>query len=311
MRKKTSVRKGNSVSGTEKLDTVGDWLRFAVSSFGRAGLTFAQGLHGPQEEATFLVSRFLGIAADDLPHFLTARLTPREVEELRELVRRRMEEHVPVPYLVGEAVLGGHSFHVDERVLVPRSYVAALLPDAVVAFAGPRWKPARILELGTGSGCLAVLAAHAFPEAIVDAVDVSPDALEVAVENVRSHGLDDRVHLLESDLFEGVPPARYDLIIANPPYEPSALVDEQPPELAREPRLALDGGVDGMALVRRIVAQARAYLSSRGVLVLELGGLRLELLHEFPALSPHVFDLPDGTDAVLGFHARGLPNPAR
>jgi ribosomal protein L3 glutamine methyltransferase len=293
-----------------------------VSAFTRAPLAFAQGLHGPQEEAMFLVGRFTGLEQDDLPHFVGARLTRTEIRALRELVRRRIEEHDPIPYLVHEAWSGGLRFYVDERVLIPRSYIAELLPQAVRRFAGRGWRPRRILDLGTGSGSLAILAARAFPEAVVDAVDVSLPALEVAEANVASHGLGHRVSLLRSDLFEAVPPLPYDLILANPPYEPAPVVDDQAPELRREPRLALDGGPDGMAprlaldggpdgmaCVRRIIAEARAHLAPRGVLVLELGGLRPQVRAEFPALEHRVFELHDGSEAVLGLRARHLPDP--
>lgn len=300
-------RRRPALPGVETLVTVGDWLRFAVTTFSRAPLAFAQGLHGPQEEALFLVGRFLGIPQEDLPHFLPARLTSPEITELDGMIRERVFAHVPVPYLVNEASLGGLSFFVDRRVLIPRSYLAELLPGAVAEFAGRSWSPRRILDLGTGSGCLAILAAHAFPDAVVEATDVSTDALAVAGTNVASHGLEERVLLVHADVFDGLAPGGYDLILANPPYEPAALVDEQPPELDHEPRLALEGGDDGMSVVRRILREARARLVPRGVLVLELGGLRLEVLHEFPGLRHHVFALKDGTDAVIGVKARDLP----
>lgn len=311
-RKKTRARPSRSVvDGTASLVTVGDWLRFAVTAFSRAPLAFAQGLHGPQEEALFLVGRFLGLEQEDIPHFTQARLTPAECAEMRELIRRRIEEHVPVPYLVREAWIGGARFYVDERVLIPRSYIAELLPEAVAAFAGRDFAPRRILDVGTGSGCLAILAARAWPEAAVDAVDVADEALEVAAENVAAHGLHERVHLLKSDLFSAVPPQPYDLILANPPYEPAVVCDDAPPELAREPRLALDGGADGMDCVRRILAEARGHLGRRGVLVLEHGDLREAIGSEFPGLSHHVFALRDGTDAVIGVRAADLPGGAR
>jgi ribosomal protein L3 glutamine methyltransferase len=312
-RHRTRVRKRSTplLAGTKELRTVGDWLRFAVTTFTRAPLAFAQGLHGPQEEAMFLVGRFLGLEPEDLLHFLGARLTRDEVAELGVLVRARVERHVPVPYLVQEATLGGLRFHVDRRVLIPRSYVAALLPDAVVRFAaggrGEGWRPQRILDVGTGCGCLAILAARAFPGAVVDAIDVSPDALAVAAQNIAAHDLGERVHLLQSDLFTSLPPVRYDLILANPPYEPTALVADRPAELQHEPRLALDGGGDGMDCVRRILTGARAHLTPRGVLILEHGDLRATIAREFPRLQPHVFDLPDGTDAVIGVRAANLP----
>ncbi len=297
-------------AGTKRLQTVGDWLRFAVTCFTREPLAFAQGLHGPQEEAMFLVGRFLGLEPEDLTPFLGARLTRSECDELRALLRARVQRRVPVPYLVHEAWQAGLRFYVDRRVLIPRSYIASLLPGAVRRWAGRGWSPGRILDLGTGCGCLAILAARAFPRAIVDAVDLSAEALAVAGRNVADHGLTDRVHLLQSDLFAGVPPLPYDLIIANPPYEPSDLLAEQPPELKHEPQLALDGGADGLGCVRRIIAEARAHLDPRGMLVLEHGDLRAALLQEFPELRHHVFDLPDGTDAVIGLRARDLPEPS-
>jgi len=310
-KRSTKKRIPSAVDGTEVLATVGDWLRFAVTALGRAPLAFAQGLHGPQEEAMFLVGRFLGLEQEDLPHFAQARLTAAECAELRDLLRRRIEEHVPVPYLVREAWLGGARFYVDERVLIPRSYIAELLPDAVTAWAGRGFAPRRILDVGTGSGCLAILAARAWPAAAVDAVDLSDDALVVAAENVAAHGLHERVHLLKSDLLDALPPTAYDLILANPPYEPAAICDDQPPELAREPRLALDGGPDGMACVRRILAAARSHLAPRGLLVLEHGDLRATIAAEFPRLVHHVFALRDGSDAVIGVRASDLPGGPR
>jgi ribosomal protein L3 glutamine methyltransferase len=295
------------VAGTESLTTVGDWLRFAVTTFSRSPIDFAQGLPGAQDEALFLVSCFLGLEQEDLPHFVAARLTPDEIARLQEMVRRRVDDRVPIAYLVNEAVLGGLRFFVDERVLIPRSYIGELLPEAVARFGGRQWAPKRILDLGTGSGCLAILAARAFPESIVDAVDLSAEALAVAAINVSAHRLDDRVNLLRSDLFGALPSEPYDLILANPPYEPAWLLEQQPAEIGHEPRLALDGGLDGMNCVRRIVGEARRHLTNRGLLVLELGGLRLELLDAFPGIRHHVFALRDGSDAVLGFRARALP----
>lgn len=295
------------LAGTDDLQTVGDWLRFTVTTFTRAPLAFAQGLHGPQEEAMFLVGRHLGLEQDDLLNFLGARLALPEIAELKDLIQARVERHIPVPYLVHEAAQGGLRFFVNEHVLIPRSYIAGLLPAAVTAWAGRNWRPRRILDIGTGCGCLAILAARTFPEAIVDAVDISSDALSVAAHNIEGHGLGDRVHALQSDLFAGLPPLPYDLIIANPPYEPAERITNQPPELRHEPVLALDGGADGMNCVRRILTEARAHLSPRGLLVLEHGDLRPAIGAEFPNLAHHVFTLPDGTDAVIGVRASALP----
>lgn len=254
----------------------------------------------------FLVSRFLGLQQDDLLHFLNARMSEREIAELKSMIVRRIDDHVPAAYLVNEALFGGFQFFVDERVLIPRSYFVELIPDALQKFAGRSWKPRRILDVGTGSGCLAVLAAYAFPEALVDAVDLSVGALEVAGINVAAHGLGDRVHLIHSDLFSGLPGERYDLIIANPPYEPSDIVAEQPAEFGHEPASALDGGVDGMEHVRRIVAEAGHHLNRRGILVLEFGELRPLLVEECPGLNHTVLPLTDGSDAVVGIKAADL-----
>lgn len=295
------------LAGTKQFQSVGDWLRFAVTTFSRAPLTFAQGLPGAQEEAVVLISRFLGLEPQDLPQLLGCKLTPNENREIGRLICRRVLDHVPVPYLINETIQADLRFFVDERVLIPRSHIAGLLPEAVQKLAGRGWRPTRILDVGTGSGCLAIIAARAYPEAIVDAVDISTAALEVAAANVAAYDLDDRVQLLQSDLFSSVAAIKYDLIIANPPYEPSALVEDLPPELQHEPTMALDGGVDGMDCVRRILREVRAHLTMRGVLVLELGGLRETLRREFPTLPCYVFPLSDGSNAVVGFRARNFP----
>lgn len=293
---------------TDNLVTVGDWLRFAVTVFSKAEISFAQGLHGPQEEALFLVGRHLVLEPDDIPQFLNSRLTPGEIGELHELVRRRIEEHVPIPYLVHEAWQAGYRFYVDERVLIPRSYIAELIPEQLLAMGGPDWSPDMILEIGTGSGALAIMSAHAFPEALVDAVDISPDALEVAEDNVAHHALEARVQLLQSDIYSGTPNDGYDLIIANPPYEPLDVVESVPAELKHEPRMALFGGDNGMTCIRRIMDESRQHLSQDGILVLEHGDLREAIEAEYPEAKPHVFALADGSDAVLGFKAQDLPN---
>lgn len=283
--------------GTERLATLGDWLRWAVSAFNRAGLVFAQGTPRAGDEALALLQHALDFD-EDVPPFLGARLTPREIAAVREVLRRRIVERVPTAYLTGEARLGGHRFVVDEGVLIPRSYFVELIPEGLRAARGGRRPVRRALDVCTGSGCLAILLAHAWPDATVDATEISPDALAVAAQNVALHGLGDRVQLLEGDLFEPCGPARYDLIVANPPYEPTALCDDLPPELRHEPRLALDGGADGLTLVRRIVAEAPRYLAAGGLLAVEVGGLRAELEAAFPAVPWKWPKLADGSAAV-------------
>jgi ribosomal protein L3 glutamine methyltransferase len=293
--------------GTERFVTLGDWLRFAVSLFNREGLVFAQGTTHAGDEALALVQWALHLDEDVLP-FLAVRLTPAEIAELKALLARRVLERMPLAYLTGEAWLGGQRFAVDPSVLIPRSYFVELIQgDPAVGLGLGRRSPTRILELGTGSGCLAVLLAQRFPAAVVDATDLSRPALVVAQHNIDEHGLGDRVHLLHSDVFASVPASPYDLIVANPPYEPSSLCDGLPPEMAHEPRFALDGGADGMHVVRRILQEARGHLTPSGVLAIEIGGLRATIETTYPVLPLAWPALADGTSAVCVVRARDLP----
>ena len=293
--------------GTESFTTLGDWLRFAVTLLNREELVFAQGTPHAGDEALALVKWALHLDEDVQP-FLGAKLTPTEIAEIQALLARRVGERRPLAYLTGEACLGGLRFAVTEQVLIPRSYFVELLQGepGVGAWLGSL-QPRRILELCTGSGCLAVLLARQFPTTLVDATDLSPDALAVAGHNVEAHGLAGPVQLWQADVFNGLPAARYDLIVANPPYEPAALCDDLPPELRHEPRLALDGGTDGMDVVRRIVREARGHLTPRGVLAIEVGGLRSTLEAEFPQVSFAWPLLADGSEAVCVVRAKDLP----
>lgn len=306
-RRTTSSRAAALFKGTESFVTLGDWLRFAVSLFNREELEFAQGTPHAGDEALELVKWALHLDEDVQP-FLAARLTGSEIAEIKALLARRVVERVPLAYLTGEAWLGGQRFAVNENVLIPRSYFVELIEGepGFGMWLGRR-RPKRILELCTGSGCLAILLARRFAGARVSATDISSDALDVAEHNILLHHLADRMELRQGDLFGAVEGERFDLIVANPPYEPAALCDGLSPELKHEPRLALDGGVDGMDLVRRIVREARSHLTPQGVLAIELGGLRPLLTEEFPD-SP--FDWPehaDGTTAVCVIRAKDLP----
>ncbi len=245
---------------------------------------------------------------EDVQPFLAARLTPAEIAEVKGLLLRRVVERVPLAYLTGQAWLGGQCFAVNEHTLIPRSYFVELIQGepGLGAWLGAR-RPRRILELCTGSGCLAILLAQQFPEALVSATDLSHDALDVAQHNIELHGLAGRVELRQGDLFGAIGDERFDLIVANPPYEPSELCDGLSPELRHEPRLALDGGADGMDLVRRIVHEARAHLTPQGVLAIELGGLRHVMTAEFPGVPFAWPVLADGTTAVCVVRAKDLP----
>jgi len=266
----------------EELLTVRDWLRLATSRFTEARLVYGHGTETPLDEAAFLILAALHLPVDQLDPWLDARLTRSERARLAGLVAARVETRKPAPYLVNQAWIRGHRFFVDERVIVPRSYLGELLADGLSAVVPDAGGVERVLDLCTGSGCLAVMAALAFPNAEVDAADVSRPALEVAARNVAEYGLGDRVTLLESDLFAGLGGRVYDLIVSNPPYVTAAAVEAFPPEYKAEPTLAHLGGEDGMDLVRRILSDAARYLTPDGLLVVEIGMARETLETEYP-----------------------------
>ena len=265
--------------GGKGLRTVADFVRFGASRFNEAGLCFAHGTDNAVDEALGLVLHALHLSArPSIPaELFHARLARRERREVRALLRRRIEERVPAAYLTGEAWFAGLRFEIDRRVLVPRSPLAELIEEGFHPWIdGDRVR--RILDLGTGSGCIAVACSHAFPEAKVDAVDTSAGAMEVAHRNVALHDVEDRVRVIESDLFEGLArapdsraAARYDLIVSNPPYVPDEEMAGLPSEFRAEPTLALAGGPDGLDVVGRIVEEAPRWLAPEGALVVEVG----------------------------------------
>jgi len=208
-----------------ELETLRDWLRFAVSRFAHAGLSFGHGFATASDEALYLLLHTLHLPLDHAEPFLDAKLTHAERSELAALLTRRIEERVPAAYLTREAWLGDFRFHVDERVLIPRSFIAELLPDGLAPHIGDAASVKSALDLCTGSGCLAVLLAHAFEAADIDAADISSDALAVAQRNVSDYGLAGRINLIRSDLFDNLPGKSYDLIISNPPYVTTMAMD--------------------------------------------------------------------------------------
>jgi ribosomal protein L3 glutamine methyltransferase len=273
-----------TTTDTEDLATVRDWLRYATSRFTEAGLAFGHGTETPLDEAAFLILSALHLPIDQLEPWLEARLTRGERAKLADLVHARIATRKPAPYLVNAAWIKGHRFYVDEHVIVPRSYIGELLDEGLSAVVADPDAIEHVLDLCTGSGCLAILAALAFPNAAVDAVDISPEALEVAKRNVADYGLGDRVTLRRSDLFAALGGKTYDLIISNPPYVTAAAVASFPPEYKAEPQLAHLGGEDGMDLVRRILAGAAVHLNAEGVCVVEVGRARETLETEYPDL---------------------------
>lgn len=264
-----------------------------------------------RDEALYLLLHTLGLPLDSDPSVLGREVTSAEAARIGAVLDRRLLEHVPAAYITGEAWLGGLRFHVDERVLIPRSYFVEILPEQVDPWLPAPGKVNRVVDVCTGSGCLAILLARHFPKARVDAVDVSAEALEVARINIRRHRLSKRVHPVLDDLLGSATSGAYDVILSNPPYEPSGHVDRLPEEFRREPRLALDGGRDGLDLVRRLIAQAGARLKARGILMIEVGGGREAFEREFGHLQPHWFHTADGSDCVCLLQAARLKAPQR
>lgn len=266
------------------LETLRDWVRYAVTRFSKAGLVYGHGTSSAVDEAAFLVLRSLDLPPDELAPWLDARLTRAERKTLLALIDARVETRTPAPYLLGEAWIKGHKFYVDERVIIPRSFIGELLEDGLAAVVSEPESVERVLDLCTGGGSLAILAALAFPNASVDAVDISLDALAVARHNVADYGLEDRIRLIDSDLFANLAGERYDLIMSNPPYVDAEAVASFPPEYKKEPVLAHAGGEDGLDLVRRILAEAPRHLAPEGQIVVEIGRGRAILESDFPDL---------------------------
>jgi ribosomal protein L3 glutamine methyltransferase len=259
---------------TTPFTTPRDLLRYAVTRFNTAKLFFGHGSAEALDEAAYLILHTLKLPLDKLDPFLDARLLPEEVDAVLAVIDRRSNERVPAAYITNEAWLGTYSFYVDERTIVPRSFIAELIPDYFSPWVNEPENVSNVLELCTGSGCLAIMLADAFPDAHVDAVDISADALEVAKRNVATYKLEERLTLIQSDLYANVPAKKYDLIVTNPPYVNSASMSKLPMEYRAEPELALDGGKDGMDLVRKIIAGAAERLTDDGVLVVEIGNER-------------------------------------
>ena len=292
---------------TEELVTVRDWLRWAVSRFNEAGLHFGHGTDNAWDEAVWIVLATLHLPRDTLEPFLDARLTGSERHALLERLQQRVVHRLPAAYLLNEAWLGEFRFHVDPRVIVPRSYFAELLEDGFAPWIEHPESVASALDLCTGSGCLAIVMAHAFPNAAVDAIDISPEALEVARRNIADYGLEDRLHAIESDLFAKAKGRRYDLIICNPPYVTAAAMDALPAEYRHEPALALAAGRDGLDVVRRILDQARKHLNPRGVIAIEVGHNQ-ELVNEaFPDLPAVWLDTEHADGKVFVLTREDLP----
>lgn len=273
-----------------QLSTIRDFLRWALSAFRAAKIVHGHGTSSATDEAAFLILEALHLPVDDINPWLDARLLDSEKQRLADLIRRRIDTRMPAAYLVKRAYIHGIAFYVDERVIVPRSYIGELMFSGI--FGGDETpliedvaNVTSVLDLCTGSGCLAIIAAGLFPDAEVDAADLSSGALEVAQINVEEHDLADRVTLFEGDLFEAVEGRTYDLIISNPPYVAGGEVQAFPPEYGHEPVMAHLGGEDGLDLVRRILAEAADHLNPGGGLLCEIGTGRDRLIDDYPQLD--------------------------
>lgn len=290
-----------------ELSTLRDLLRFSVSRFNEAGLFFGHGSDNAWDEAAYLLLHTLHLPLDRLEPFLEARLTSDERSAALRIIERRISERLPAAYLTNEAWLGEHRFYVDQRVIVPRSFIAELLREQLEPWIDDPWAVGRVLDMCTGSGCLAILAAHAFPEAQVDAVDISPDALAVAKRNVEDYGLQARLRLVESNVFAGLAGQRYDLIISNPPYVNAESMATLPKEYRCEPELALASGEDGLDLVRILLKEAGEHLNPGGLLVVEIGHNRDALETAFPNTPFTWLDTSAGDQHVFLLHREELP----
>ena len=290
-----------------ELGTLVDVIRWGASRFNGAELCFGHGFDNAVEEATALALHALHLEPPLAAELFPARLTEEERGLVLALFARRVNERIPAAYLMGRAWFAGLALHVDERVLIPRSPIAEWIERRFAPWIEPE-QVARVLDLGTGSGAIAIACALAFPAAKVDAVDVSREALEVASVNIEAFGLEQRVHGIQSDLFSSLQGC-YDLIVSNPPYVDAALMAGLPPEYHHEPRRALAAGEDGLACVRRILDEAGPYLSSEGVLVVEVGASRPALERAFPKMPYTWLELSRGGENVFLLTAEQLPPP--
>lgn len=295
-----------AAAGAE-LVTIRDALRFARSRFNGARLAFGHGFPDARTEAAYLIAWALDLPHASFDEHLDARLTREEMMRVMALLRRRAEERVPAPYLTREAWLGDYRFYVDERVLIPRSFIADLLLEGLAPWIAEPGAVRSALDLCTGSGCLAILLAEAFSDARVHGADISDAALAVAARNVEEYGLVGRIELIRSDLMSGLAEVRYDLIVSNPPYVDARSMAELPAEYRHEPDLALAGGADGLDLVRRLLKQASTHLVPGGLLVVEIGHNRTALERAYPDVPFTWLETHAGDEFVFLLHREELP----
>lgn len=289
-----------------ELRTVRDFIRFATSQFNEAGLYYGHGTDNAWDEAASLVLHTLHLPHSINPAVLDAALIQEEKSQLFHLIEKRVIRRIPIPYLTHEAWFAGHPYYVDERVLIPRSPIAELIQNHFEPWINPDVHVNHILDLCTGSGCIAIASALAFPEASVDASDISEEALAVAKINVLRHKVEDQVTLHQSNLFENLPPKQYDIIVSNPPYVSSQEMAELPDEYRHEPALGLAAGEDGLDLAHRILKEAGRYLSPQGILVVEVGNSEYALADHYPHLPFTWIEFENGGGGVFMLTAEQL-----
>jgi ribosomal protein L3 glutamine methyltransferase len=303
---KARTPRGKAASLRRRPETIVGLVRRAVARYKAAKLTFAHGTTDPVAEAAFLVGETLRIPPERFERRAATRVTAGQQAKVLDLIEQRVRTRKPAAYLVRRIYMRGVPFYIDERAIVPRSYLGEILDSDLLSAVCDLDSIGRVLDLCTGSGCLAILAALRFPKAKVDAVELSKDALEVAKKNVTDPGLKRRVRLLRGDLFAPIKSARYDLIIANPPYVDKKGMARLPPECRYEPRLVLDGGADGLAVIRRIVDEAGRHLRKGGGLLCEVGRGRAALERAYPDKPFLWLDTEDSTGEVFWLGADHL-----
>ncbi len=296
-----------SIDAQANLRTIRDVVRFAVTRMNEGGVFFGHANTDAVDEALFLVLRSVQLPVERTDLFIDAFLTHAEINSLIQMIDQRVRRRVPAAYLLREGWLQGYKFYVDERVIIPRSFLAELLKDGLSPWVQEPKAVADVLDLCTGSGCLAIMAADVFRKAQVDAVDVSPDALAVAKRNISDYQLAKRVSAVQSDLYGDLPSKRYDVILCNPPYVTDESMAALPREYQHEPKMALAGGPDGMAIVRRVVRGARGYLKRGGMLFVEVGGGRAAAEHVLKDVPLTWLTTSDGDDTVFMARQEELP----
>ncbi|HQU98930.1 MAG TPA: 50S ribosomal protein L3 N(5)-glutamine methyltransferase [Nitrosomonas sp.] len=291
-----------------EFESIRDLLRYAVTQFNKANLHFGHGSSNAYDEAAYLILKTLSLPLDQLEPFLDARLLKSECDQILHVIERRIKDRIPAAYLTQEAWLGEYRFYVDERVIVPRSFIAELLQAQLVPWVVEPDRITNILDMCTGSGCLAILSALYFEYAQIDAVDISKPALEVAHKNIDHYGLEKRIDLIASDLFSSLKNKRYDLIISNPPYVNAESMSQLPREYQHEPQNALSSGIDGLDATRKILESAAEHLTEDGLLVVEIGHNREALEHAYPSTAFNWLETHAGNEFVFLLHRNQLPS---